>query len=60
MENVTNNYEQIVIFSKIKPCIPSDDGLFSFIQITALCGSPTLALYQSLSQIFPPFLKKVM
>ncbi|XP_074038391.1 dynein cytoplasmic heavy chain beethoven [Leptinotarsa decemlineata] len=56
---ITNqDSEMTVVFSKYRPCIPSDDNLLLNIQTTSFSGSPALALYQSLNSVYTPFLKQ--
>ncbi|CAH0554579.1 unnamed protein product [Brassicogethes aeneus] len=53
-----NNYSRLVILSKEKPCVITEENLFSCIQVSSISGPPTLALYYSINNIFTPLLKE--
>lgn len=55
--SLEHKFDKIVIFSKIKPCIIGDDDILMNLQINCLKGPPTLALYNTLSNVFTPFLQ---
>lgn len=52
-----HKFDKIVIFSKIKPCTITDEDVLTNLQINCLRGPPTLALYNTLSKVFTPFLQ---
>uniref|UniRef100_A0A6P7FU93 Cytoplasmic dynein 2 heavy chain 1 n=1 Tax=Diabrotica virgifera virgifera TaxID=50390 RepID=A0A6P7FU93_DIAVI len=51
-------YDMVMVFIKYKPHVPTDDNLLNNIQSTNFSGSPTLALFQSLSIYSPLLLQK--
>ena len=50
---------KIVVFSKNKPSVLTDDNIFGSLQITSVSGPPTLALYHTLNNVFTPLLMQV-
>jgi hypothetical protein len=59
VEEVDGVEKKIVVFSKVRPIVLSEENILSSLQITSVCGPPTLALYNTLNNVFTPLLTQV-
>ncbi|KAL3266580.1 hypothetical protein HHI36_010744 [Cryptolaemus montrouzieri] len=55
--NVPDIAEKFVTFSRVKPEVISLENLTNLVQVISLTGSPTLALYNTLSHVFSPMIR---
>lgn len=53
------DYPRLVIFTKQKPCTINEDNLLNSTNVLSMSGSPTLALYHSLNNVYSPLFNKV-